>query len=285
MSAAVDRAAMLVSMRRPAEALDALAQADGEALELPLYWHLRAIALSHLQRSREAIEAAGKALELAPLMAALHELMARLRIDTDELPEAELACLRAISLDPEDPDPWCVYAHACALAGQLPKAWALLDKAASIDPESTELASTRVSVAWLSADPALTERHSKALLALDPENERGLTMLGISHATQGKVSDGMAVLRGAVLANPRPDGPVRVAEQVRVLQHWAMWPQRLIARFGIAALWFVVMGSLFSLSALDAPGWAFLAVGGLWLLLVLWSWVAPAMVRRSMRHR
>lgn len=285
MTPLIERAAALLGLRRPGEALQVLVQADGDELDSPLYWQVRALALRNLQQPRQALEACAQGLARAPWWAPLHDTAATLHIDLDELAEAERACLRALALDPEDADPWCTYAHACGLAGQLDKAWALLAKAASLEPESVHVASTRVSVAWLTADDRFTERMSRELLARDPQHERGLTMLGLSQALQGRTSQGMATLKGAVLANPRPDGPVQVAEHVRLQAHWAMWPQRLISRLGIGPLWIGVLIMLFALSALDAGGGVFLAVGLAWLLLAVWSWVAPPLVRRALARR
>ena len=105
-------------------------------------------------------------------------------------------------------------------------------------------------------------------------------MLGLTRAMRGQTREGMAALSSAVMLNPRPDGPVQVAEGVRRQQHWSMWPQRLVARVGIGPLWIGVMVMLLGLVAAEAPEWAFLALGGAWVLLAAWSWVAPALLGR-----
>ena len=109
---------------------------------------LRGEALYQLDRYSEGAEAARRGLELEPEDMALLDVLALNLIELGDLAGAEQALLSALELWPDNETLLCHYALACARGGQATKASQLVDRAARLDPTSTDVLRARAQVAY-----------------------------------------------------------------------------------------------------------------------------------------
>ena len=256
--------------RRVLEALDGT-----EAFESPEGWALRGEALYQLDRYTEGAEAARRGLELEPDEMVLLDVLALNLIELGDLPGAERALLSALELRPDHPALLCHYALACAAAGQADKALQLVDRAARLDPESTDVLRTRAQVAYLSGDKKLTRKYADELLAAEPEDRIGHLLHG-NLLVERNVYGAVAHFDEATRLDPSDQQTADVARYNRTLTHWLQWPIYPIQRFGVLKVW---GGYLVLLLLVTASGQMTLAAVliALYLFLVVYSWtIAPA---------
>src|SRR5262245_9904767 len=102
MSAHFRRASLLVNQQRFEEALGELALATPEQAGDPFHHGLRAIALMRLDRHQRALEAARKAIEIAPDIDYGHYVLALVYAERGYFREAHTAIQTAIQIDPAD---------------------------------------------------------------------------------------------------------------------------------------------------------------------------------------
>jgi len=270
----------LVQVGRYQQALSMLASASNESSDT---WAWRSIAHSGLDQNDEAVDAAQKGLAINPEDPDLYLCLARAHEDTDDLAAGERAVLEGIRRAPRIPQFWACYARLCGLAGQPDKATALIAEAAQLDPESVDTAEARVLLAWLRNDDAEVARCSHQLLALDPNSQSGHAFLGLTSALSGRPDEAAENMRTAVLLDPSRTNIVALADETRILAHWAMWPIRPLHWLGGAQSWIFAFAVAFLLMGM---GFESLGMGILMLYVVLavYSWVVPPIVRRQIRR-
>lgn len=268
-----------VDIGQPSRALDLLSKADGEALDNPEFWRLRALAHHRLEQWDQTMQVALQGLSRDPHDVGLLFLAADAEAEMDNLAEAERTILAALAVDPEHHALLCAYARIVSRAGQLDKAERLVDEAARVDPESSEVLRTRTLLAMLRGKDRRATRYSEELLAQDPDDMGGHRLRGAALLQRGHVHEGRRSLETAVRDDPLDVELAHTVRSVRIATHPLLWPILPIQRLGPAGSWILAIGTIFGLRALG-----FVTAAGIasfvWLFIVIYSWVAvPAIVR------
>lgn len=278
------RAEALLMANRPEEALRELTglpagEAVGRAATL-----LRCQALLHLERAPEAAAAARAGLADSGPDPDLLYLLGRAEHECGHLEVAERALLDGLALAPDDVDLLCAYAHLCATNDQGDKAAKLVERAAARAPNSPTVYATRIQVAFARGDDRTAQRISREFVAAYPENPVAHALLGSTSAVRGQVGPAYAGLSQAAAAAPTEQAYAESAMELRIARHPLMLPVRPILRFGPFKTWIAAVVLIYGFRAVGLPVLS-LIVAVAWVLLCVYSWVVPPLVRRWMRRR
>lgn len=280
----LDLARHYLEVQRPERALEALGQ-PGADLDDPQWYELRGLALYDLDRYDEARRMAQDGLALGPTDVTLLALLCDCERELGNLGAAEKAILAALELEPLEPALLCAYAHLCARGGQMKKAGRLLAEAESVDPESLPVLRTRVWLAYLKGDRKATEREARALLAAEPEDALGHTVLGAQLHERGSMWASRRHYETAASVHTGEAEIVDAAREMRIENHWIFWPLWPVHRFGPARVWLAAIAFFVLGGALRLPSPVLVAGMLLYLALVLYSWTVPRLARRWLRRR
>lgn len=273
------RAAMLIEVDRPQQALDALARLPAALADDPRAFGLRADALLALERWAEAADAARRGLAAGGPDPRLLGSLGNALDALGDYPAAERTYLDALALDPSNPVLLCWYALLCILVEQRDKASRLLALAVDEAPDHPIVYLTRIELAHANGDDRTAERVSGEFLGRYPDNAAALALHGRSAAMRGRMVAAYRSLRQAVAADPTEPRFAEAAMEARVNAHPLLIPLRPLYRIGPLKGWLIAVVVILGLRALDQLPAAAL-VGGLWLLYSAYSWIAPSLVRR-----
>ena len=273
-----------VEIGQPSRALELLDRADGEALESLEFWRLRALAHHYLEQWEATMTVALQGLARDPHNVPLLFLAADAEAEMDHLAEAERTILAALALDAEHPGLLCAYARIVARGGQLDKAERLVDEASRIDPEDTEVLRTRTLLALLRGHDREATRYSEELLKVNPDDMGGHRLRGAALLQRGQVHEGRRSLETAVRDDPMDLELAHTVRSARIATHPLMWPVLPIQRLGPGGSWILAIAIIFGLRGLGYGTAAGIA-SGVWLFIVIYSWVAVPVIQRRLERR
>jgi tetratricopeptide (TPR) repeat protein len=277
------RTRALLLAHRPQEALSELAAlpaSDAIGAEAAT---LRGYALIQLERWPEAAATARAGLQAGGPDPDLLRMLGRAEQEMGNLEVAERALLDGLAMAPQDPDLLCAYARLCLADHQVDKAAKLVDRAAALAPHSPVVYAARVQVAFARGDDREAQRISREFVAAYPEDPAAHALLGSTSAARGQVGPAFAGMRQAAASAPGEQAYAESAMEMRIAKHPLLVPIRPILRFGPLRTWVAAIVVIYGLRALGLPALAAVAAG-LWLLLCVYSWVVPPLVRRWMRR-
>ncbi len=271
-----------LSVNRPERALDEIGRLPGdEALSVPASL-IRAAALIRTERAAEARDSLTQALTLHGPHIPLLESLTHAYRQLDQLEDAERAVLEGLTFDPHHVGLLCAYAEICLLVGQVKKAEALLDRAAAVEPDAEEVATARVLVASAKGRRAEAYRLAREALGKNPDNLEAHAYHSIAATERGK-------LRAASESSDRLAAElgdrdlVDVAREDRAIAHPLLLPLWPILRFGPMKVW--VAGVVVLMVLRQVSPQAMLVAAVAWVTYVVYSWVAPPLVRRYLARR
>jgi tetratricopeptide (TPR) repeat protein len=277
------RAHALLLAGRPLEALTELAALPAAEAVGVAAARLRCAALTQLDRWPEVVEAARAGLAGGGPDPDLLRQLGRAEHALGHSEVAERALLDGLALAPQDVDLLCTYADVCAAHGQVDKAQKLVERAAEVEPHAPVVYATRIQVAYARGDDRAAQRISREFVAEYPENPAAHALLGGTSAVRGQVGAAYAGFRQAAAAMPTEQAFAESALDLQIARHPLMLPVRPILRFGALKTWAVAVALIFGLRAAGLAGPA-AVVAVCWMLLCVYSWVVPPLVRRRMRR-
>lgn len=246
----------LMDARRYQQALDLAAQAAATSPGDASLHCIMARALLGLGRNFEAVEAAGRAVSLAPLWAYAHRIGAiafiALAKEKHRHPKSFLATAvsearEAARIGPADPMNHLVLAEALAAASQLTEADAAARRALELAPQRADTWVTASFVAVKARNWRAAEVACRRALAIDPNNSAAKNNLGLALRGSGRWSLGAVAFEQAAVADPRSAAArdnieligfqyLSVLVSVLLLPLLVVWPLFIAARLG-ASRW------------------------------------------------
>lgn len=272
-----------VDIERPQAALDTLEHATSVELEDPDYWAVRARALLQLGRADECADAARRGLESDPEDIELLILLALVELDRGRYWDADALLLRALEILPDDADLIAYRALVAALEKDFEAARARVGEAMRLAPDDDTVLRIRAQVAVLAGDPVAAS-YVDDLLERRPEDSIGHALRGALAAHRKEYVSASHALAEAARLDPSDPDITGAAAEARVAAHPLMAPLRPIWRFGrwrTFAIYFTIMGALAAAKLQSIR----LAVGLVWISLVLLSWLGPRFLRWRHRRR
>ncbi|WP_026370338.1 tetratricopeptide repeat protein [Kallotenue papyrolyticum] len=273
-----------IEIDRPQQALEVLSRgALGESDQTEL-WRWRALAHYMLDQHDQALRAAKELLALAPNDLMGLSMLGLAHMARGEFAEAEAAWLAGLRLDPEEVTLLCWYGRLMLLTDHRAKAQRLLERAQQIDPESAEVAHLRLLIEYTHGAARTTEQISRALLARNPHDRLALRVLTDISIERGKLRHADRYLGQLVSSDPADHDVAAVARSVRAAQHWLLLPLWPLWRWGVARVWLGAV--MICLIALLLRNDVLLGtVVSVYLVLVVYSWVVPPLVRWWLRRK
>jgi Flp pilus assembly protein TadD len=266
---------------RPVEALRVvheLGDAPGER-----GWLVAAESLRGLGRYQEAAESARRGLEAEPFSVGLLDSLCLSEQELGDFAAAERAVRSALELWPEDPGLLCRYGHLLARAGQLELARRVAADAELQAPDSPEIVTLRMAIAYVAHGRGAAARKGRDLLALEPEDVGAHRSLAVHAAARGDLATATRHMEEVVRVDPADEEAAQVARHFRIESHPLMKPLWPFRRFGpwkfLIAVW-VVVGAIAAVAPTVAA-----AVLLAYVLLAAYSWLVPPIVRASLRRR
>jgi Flp pilus assembly protein TadD len=281
-----------LELRRPERALDAL----GESLDEES-WALRAEAFLQLGRWDDAVESARRGLAEDPSDITLLDLLALAEAKRGDLAAAERAIRTALELLPDHPLLLVHYAHFLLQGGEVDAAAVVAREAERVAPDDSSVAGLQIAYAYVTGRDRDLEAASRNLLRVDPENEFGHRLLGVSLARRGNVGGAAEHLAEAVRQDPTDRGHAEAARAMRIESHWLLKPLWPVRRLGPTRLWVVHVGVIVVLATLahaaasvsSTAGVVMWVILGIYLVaylsLAVFSWVGAPLVRAWLRRR
>jgi len=252
---------------------------------------LMQLARSQFGRGRleEAERTCAQGLAVQPQSVRIMVFLGLIQMQRGRMADAERTLLAALALDPQDTRGLSVYGSLMHAAGQLDKAEALYRRALAGDPDD---ALVHGHLARLQSErgrmkPAETSARTAARLAPDAtlsHLELGLVALRRGHPFRARRHFREALRQDP--ANTRIEAAWLEADKCcRVIYlpfyEWSLLVQRLPGRQ--FTLWGVMMGMVFAADALGAPRAAVGSASLAYVLLCLYTWIAPALVAGWLR--
>ncbi len=193
-----ERALALFDLGRHVDALEAAQRAliadpsDPESELLVARCH------AALDDAHAAIHHAGRAGALDPSWPRPHMVRARVLVGIGHHEEAERAARTAIALAPDDPYTHANLAMVLALAERRPDdALRAAATAVDLDPDDADIRIAAAHVALTIGDWARAEQHAQAALAVRPDDDVALDLLGAALSHQRRPDDALRRFAGA----------------------------------------------------------------------------------------
>jgi len=288
MAAAADPLALArhyLQMRQYERALDAAAHLTSDELSSREAWLIRSTALHSLRRFTEAVDAAQRGLNAWPDDVMLLDQLALSAFAAGDETLADRALDRALALAPDHP---MLLAHRALLLARhqggrltrrarLEEATAFADRAGELAPESLVVLRVRAAVAALARDPR-GEEFKRRLLAADPTDTSVRMVSGAVAYRNRNIDEGLEHYVAAAKLDPSDKHAAWMGRRSRTLLHPLTWPLRLLWTVGPRRVQVTVIVLSLVLLAVHANGVREVVLG-LWLFLVVYSYVVRVMLR------
>jgi tetratricopeptide (TPR) repeat protein len=269
---------------QPERALEHVEGLLAESPEDGDLWELRAEALFDLGDYEEATEAARSGLARAPDSVVLLDMLALAEAKRGDFAEAERAVLAALRLAPDHPTLLAHYALFLAQVGQTAKADRVLERAERSDPEDEAVRTAQIQLAYLSGDDRRVERESRRLLEDVPDHPVGHAFLGGTAAERGSFARAARHLDIAARHDLSDPEFAELAREARIVGHPLLVPLWPFERLGPGKVWIGAIGTMLLLQAAGLEPVA-LVFAAAYVLLCVYSWVVPPLLRRWARSR
>lgn len=255
----LERAQLLVELRRPEEAELLLRDCVREHPDVATVHHVLSDVLEQLERYGEAEEVARTSIRLAPNDEIGFHRLAQALIRQDRSDEAVDVAWKAVQIDPG----WW--------ANQTLMARALLTSERFGAREAVQHAERALALAPGESEPHLVlalchidgrswrraRREAERALEIDPTDTRAATVLSVVNVTRGRVFSGIRDKSAVMAADPQSGG---------VEKHYELVAHRLMRR-----LWFILLATAVVLGVLALVHATWFARAGITTTLVLAS--------------
>jgi tetratricopeptide (TPR) repeat protein len=272
-----ERGLLLFQRDRFEEAAAEFQAATAQAEDDPFIQGMLALCLSRLDRHQQALQAATRAVELAPNIDHGHYVLARVLTDRSRLAEAREAILRAIELAPDDASNHGMLARIEYEREHWQAALTAADAGLQQDAESDLCLHYRSLALAKLGRHAEAERDQETLLAADPEDPCTHVARGWTLLEQGRTAPAKEHFLEALRLDPsRPDARIGLANALKA-QHFIFGVTLrfllYLDRFRAWVVWIFIIGFFIGLRQLDRLGVAHpdLMVGIFFIKALFWS--------------
>lgn len=202
MSQRLQRATMLIQMRRYEEANRELTLSMAEDPENPSNHMLMGLCHSELKENDMAIEHGELAVRMAPEWSRAHSMLSWIYMKAHKYKDARLGAEQALRLDPADTMASNVIAMVCADHKDWEGALRAAEMTLSHDPDDTEALNIRALALRSQGKASASVEELKRSLQIDAEDATSHANLGWTYLQKGELSKAETHFREALRINP-----------------------------------------------------------------------------------
>lgn len=250
-----------------------------EQIENARLWYMLGYSNYQLNCYEEAEEQLIESMRLGAAREHALFILGHLYMETEQYKKSEEAFLEALRIDPNDAQTHASYALLMKKLGHREKAKMLIGKALELEPGNPHV------LRYYFRLEGLTSEKAKRLQALEHYMNSGdselskLVQLGMHASLQNNTGEALEYFRQAFLLKPEDQQLLTILEEMTIQNHPLLMPLRLVERIGgPAVIWGIGIGMYFLLHLLGLND-----LGTLWvfiyLLFVIYSWIAQPLVR------
>jgi tetratricopeptide (TPR) repeat protein len=263
------------------ETLRILEETEVESLLTTDFWYLRGFAQRGLEDYAEAADSFATVVTVKPGEVAAHALAADSFVRCQRLGAAEQHLLSGLAANPHSTDLLEVYCFACARGGQTEKARALLKRLLERDPGNEAAFRLRILIEFVEGSDEGLYQATRQYLDELPDTPENALATGKAMLDGGRISGALRCFSEALQQDPTlRDRHPDFFEELSVLKSPLLFPCRLLDRYGRWLPWAVGAVTMLALQSLHFAAGAVFA--GVFALFLLYTWVAPPLVRRAL---
>lgn len=294
MSIQIEKAQLLIGQQRCELALKELNQELLSDPDNPYVYALQAVCLRQLNRNKDALEAARRAVQLGPDFAFAHYVLSGVYDQDNRFKEAELSIREAIRLDPEDADYYARLSSIQMQQRRWEEALRAAEQALELEPTNSDGLNLRsMALSNLNRrDEAAAA--TEGALATNPEDAKAHASRGWQYLREGNIDSAMTHFKEALRLDSSQEwareGVVEALKArnpvYRVMLAYFLWTSRLEPK----ALWGLIIGGYVASRVLREfakanPQWApyIWPVLGLYFAFVLMTWIADPLFNLLLR--
>lgn len=198
----LERAVLLLSRGRPAEAIVELERRLAEAPGDGRAHALSALGFADLERFEEALEASQRGIGASPEMPFAHYVNASVLLRMGKARRALEPAREALTLDPDDAEHYAMVASCHASLADWREALEMAERGLTIEPEDDRLVNLRALCLRQLGDVDGAEAALRSALTGDPENAWTFQNLGYSALQAGRADEAVAHFRESLRLDP-----------------------------------------------------------------------------------
>lgn len=209
-------------------------------------------------------------------------LLAKVLRERKEYAAAERLWIDLLREEPEAADWYAEYAHVMLDTLHVAKARALAAEGLRHEPENPGCLFVHALTDVIES-PSGRSDSLVTLVREHPDQARTAVALVVSLAHQGRNREALRVAQELLRADPAREDLVSLVRELKAGTHWALLPLYPMQRWGwggAIAVWAIGVVVLLPLSRAYLPPAGAAAVMWTWLAYVVYSWVAPILVRK-----
>lgn len=285
MSQRLQRASMLIQMRRYDEAKRELSLCMSEDPENPSNHMLMGLCQSELKENDSAIEHGELAVRMAPEWSKSHSMLAWIYMKAQKYKDARLGAEQALRLDPADTMASNVIAMVCADSKDWDGALRAAEMTLSHDPDDTEALNIRALALRSQGKAGASVEELKRSLQIDAEDATSHANLGWTYLQKGELDKAETHFREALRINPELDwarqGALETLKAKVPIYRWILGYFIWMATKTAGMQWVIIIGLYFGYKVIYAAlaanpatqvlAYAFMA---LYLLFCITTWFA-----------
>lgn len=294
MSTQMEKARFLIGQERYELALKEIGQELLSDPDNPYVHALQAVCLRQLDRTKEALDAARRAVQIGPDYAFAHYVLSGVYDQDDRIKDAEGAIREALRLDPEDADYYTRLSSILMQQRRWEEALAAAEQALELEPTNSNALNFRSIVLNNLGRPDEAAAATAGALAANPEDAMAHASKGWQHLSEGDRDAAMTHFREALRLDSSQawarEGVVETLKArnpvYRVMLAYFMWSARLEPK----ALWGLIIGGYAASRILREfakanPQWApyIWPLLGLYFAFCVMTWVADPLFNLLLR--
>ena len=256
---------------------DALQQfPDDQELQLQAAW------ADYIDDDNAAAETTVKQLLAKdPTNESARQLLFHLLLEKNALAEAEEIIIGLLREYPRYAPYYGQYALALVRATQTKKARTLANEGLKFDPDDINCLSAQTFCDFIEQKSGVSSQALQKLLQRHPQSIRTLALIMAALEDRGDHRAAYRISQELVRAQPDNPDIIQAALDLKVANHWSLYPLWPLLRWGWAGsigLWILAVTSIYFVGH-TYPNYAFpVAIG--YIAYVVYSWVWPPVLRR-----
>ena len=251
-------------MNRYEQVIEIFKDDMGEYINNGLAWYILGYSNFSLENYELAEEQIKEALHLGLNEESLFHILGMIYINTERWQEAERTLLEVLRINPRHIEAHASYAYLMKLVGQRKKASLLIRKALEMNPEDGRTLRLHYLIEELGNGKKEQINSIEKYMNSDDSELEKLLHLGRTAQNQNDAKKAIEYYGQAFALNPENKNLLQTLEELEIVAHPLLAPNRLAGKLGWGLTWIIAIGLTILLFSLD-----FDTIGTIWF----YTWI------------